>query len=351
MSEEPNKSEISNRQFLVILAVVLVCVVLGTLFTMKFEGPRPSGKRTALGHFSNETPEAKAAEMAWIPGGTLKILSRPGVEGAIPERTVRVDGFWIDRAEVTNLEFDRFVSATAYVTTAEQPPNPTLKIPGLGTNTVPGSFVLAGRPTQGANGPEMPEWTFVPGANWRHPEGPGSSIEGREKHPVVHVSWLDAMAYANWAKKRLPSETEWELAARGGMERQQYVWGNELDAQAGPAANVAAHHRGTPQGESRVAGTLPVASFPPNRFGLYDMAGNVWEWCSDWYRADGVEAGEPGSTEADPKEDPSDPPTKVIRGGSYLSHDPGELRVEARRSRSPYASYSDVGFRCARSAR
>jgi formylglycine-generating enzyme required for sulfatase activity len=212
-----------------------------------------------------------------------------------PAHRVRVSGFWIDRTEVTNAAFSQFVNATGYLTTAERPVDwnqlKTQVPPGTpkpsDEQLAPGSLVFTP--------PDHPVplddftnwWRWVPGANWKHPEGPGSSIEGKDVHPVVQVSWYDAVAYARWAGKRLPTEAEWEFASRGGLEGKKYAWGDEFQPAGKTLANTwQGHFPETNTDEDGFPRTSPVKSFPANGFGLYDMMGNVWEWCSDWYRPD-----------------------------------------------------------------
>jgi formylglycine-generating enzyme required for sulfatase activity len=199
-------------------------------------------------------------------------------------------------------------------------------------------------------------WHWTPGANWRHPEGPESRIEGRADHPVVQVSWDDANAYARWAGKRLPTEAEWEFAARGGLDGKPYVWGDDRPSDARPAANIwqgeFPHRNTVGDGFTR---TSPVGSFPPNGFGLYDMAGNVWEWCADWYQRDLYRQRARGEIIVDPagperSSDPARPftPQRVQRGGSFLCNDDycSRYRPSARHGCSPDTGMSHVGFRC-----
>ena len=274
--------------------------------------------------------------MVWIAGGVFTIGTddpeAPAAER--PARRVEVSAFWLDVAEVTNARFAEFVAATGYKTTAErtidwnemkkQVPPGTPKPPD--DQLVPGSLVFTP--------PEKPIplddasawWRWVPGANWKHPEGPQSSIENRMDHPVVHVSWDDAKAYATWAKKRLPTEAEWEIAARGGHEGRRYAWGEKLEPEGQTLANYW-------QGEfpalnlntDKYERTSPVKSFPPNEYGLYDMIGNVWEWCSDWYRPDSYLLIDELTIAENPQGpgesfDPNEPyqPKKVTRGGSFM---------------------------------
>ena len=274
--------------------------------------------------------------MAWIPGGAFLMGTndKESFPNERPAHPVQVQGFWMDEHDVTNAEFSKFVEATRYVTTAERKINWEILKKELPPGTpkpddsalAPGSLVFT--PTAGP----VPLndlsawWRWVHGANWRHPEGPESSIQGRENHPVVQVSWYDAVAYAQWAGKRLPAEAEWEFAARGGLESKRYVWGDEFKPGGTYMANTwqgLFPVRDT--GEDGFVGTSPVGSFPANGYGLYDMAGNVWQWCSDWYPADiKIEAASKNVCR-DPRGpaesyDPGDPysPKRVVKGGSFL---------------------------------
>jgi formylglycine-generating enzyme len=282
--------------------------------------------------------------------GTDSSVGRPEER---PAHRVRVDGFWMDETEVTNAQFRQFVEATGYVTTAEKAPvleeimkqQPPGAPPPKPEVLVAGSMVFS--PTDGAV--DLSDytqwWNWTPGANWRHPEGPRSDLTNRETHPVVHVSWDDAVAYARWARKRLPTEAEWEFAARGGLMGKDYVWGDEPFSHEKPQAN--AWQGGFPYDNSCIDGfdrTAPVKSYAPNGYGLYDMAGNVWEWCADWWttghRTAGSMAGPTG---------PRTGTAKVIRGGSYLCHHTycNRYRVAARTSNTPDSTTGNIGFRCA----
>lgn len=317
-----------------------------------------------------EARSAGVEGMVWIPGGTFLMgstdpLARPD---EAPVHPVTVDGFWMDRTEVTNAQFAAFVRATGYLTLAERPvdwdelkkqlppgtPRPSDEV------LAPGSLVF--HPTEGPVDLRRYDlwWSWTNGASWRHPEGPGSSIEGRMDHPVVHIAYEDALAYAEWAGKRLPTEAEWERAARGGLEHTVNVWGDEP---VGPErANIwdgdFPHHNALADGHLR---TAPVGSYPPNAYGLVDMAGNVWEWCSDLYRPDayGMRALdlEPGaschnptgpSRSLDPR-NPRAPESRVHRGGSFLCNDAycASYRPSARMAAPIDSSMSHLGFRCA----
>ncbi len=311
-------------------------------------------------------PGVDPAGMKWVPGG--RFMMGTDDEKAWPDEKpvheVCVNGFWMDETEVTNSQFNAFVEATGYLTTAERAPTAEEILAQLPPGTpppdpkllVPGSLVF----TQ----PEKPVplndlnqwWAWTPGANWRHPEGPGSDIFGREEHPVVQISWDDAVAYANWAEKRLPTEAEWECAARGGLTRKRFVWGEEPPEVGSPKLNM---WEGTfPNRNTKLDGyvrTSPVKTYPPNGLGLYDMAGNVWEWCSDWYDSSAYSRRSTTKVTLNPQgpsasNDPHRPgmPLRSQRGGSFMCNDSycSRYRPSARHGCSPDTGMSHGGFRC-----
>ncbi len=318
--------------------------------------------------------EKAPAGMVWIPGGEFSMGTdvTDGWDDEKPAHRVVVDGFWMDEHEVTNSQFREFVQATGYLTTAERAPDADELLSQLPPGTprpdpadlVAGSLVFT--PTKGKVKLDdfTQWWRWTPGANWQHPEGPESSIEGRENHPVVQVSWDDAQAYADWAGKRLPTEAEWERAARGGLEDQLYVWGNEaptdeVDEASKFRANLwqgdFPYRNSAGDGFER---TAPVKTFAPNGFGLYDMAGNVWEWCSDWYQRDLYKHRATNRVTRNPQgpqksADPARPftPQRSQKGGSFLCNDGycSRYRPSARHGSSPDTGMSHVGFRCAKS--
>jgi formylglycine-generating enzyme required for sulfatase activity len=309
--------------------------------------------------------------MALVPGG--EFFMGTDDEHAWPDERpahrVRVDGFWMDRTEVTNAQFRAFVEATGHVPTAEKPVDlaeimkqyPPGTTPPEKDKLLPGALVFV--PTKGSvklRGPRVHRqwWKWTPGANWRHPEGPGSSIEGKDDHPVVHVSWYDAVAYAKWAGKRLPTEAEWEFAARGGLDGKPYVWGDEPPGDSGKLANIwqgdFPYRNTAADGYER---TAPVASYPPNGYGLYDMAGNVWEWCSDWYQINLYQQRAGTGPIVNPQGparsfDPRQPnaPLRCQKGGSFLCHTSycTRYRPSARHGCTPDTGMSHIGFRCVR---
>ncbi len=301
---------------------------------------------------------APPSGMVWIPGGTFEMGSDLAeFPDAQPVHPVYVDGFWMDETEVTNAEFGKFVDATGYVTVAERPLNPE-DFPGAQPDLlVPGAVVFA--PPDGAVplDSNLRWWTYVPGASWKHPTGSGSSLEGRENYPVINVAYEDAAAYAEWAGKRLPTEAEWERAARGGLDRKPFVWGDEFSPNGQFLANTAQGHfpeRNT--AADGFAAAAPVKSYPPNAYGLYDVAGNVWEWVGDWYRPDTfVKAAANGPISVNPTGpdgsfDPAEPsvPKRVHKGGSFLCTDQYCSRyMPGGRGKGDVSTGTNhLGFRC-----
>lgn len=312
--------------------------------------------------------EGEYAGMVKIPAGEFMMgavdSDTTARQDERPRHKVIVESFWMDETEVTNAQFRAFVQATNYVTTAERKPVWEEMRKQLPPGTpkppdevlVPGSLVFRqpGGPVPLDNPANWWEWT--PGADWKHPEGPGSSIEGKDNYPVVHISWDDAVAYAKWAGKRLPTEAEWEWAARGGLTDSIFAWGNEAIEQGEIKANTWQGH--FPDQNTKRDGfylAAPVKSFKPNGYGLYEVAGNVWEWCADWYRHDYYAAsnrpeGIRNPTGPSSSFDPDEPtiPKRVQRGGSFLCHDSycASYRVAARMKSSPDTGLVHAGFRC-----
>jgi formylglycine-generating enzyme len=311
---------------------------------------------------SQPNAEPPARDMTWIPGGLFLMGSEDFYPEERPVHEVTVDGFWMDEHQVTVAEFRRFVKATGYVTLAERPLDPADYPDADPDLLVPGALVF--HPTRGpVNLDDYRNWwSYVPGANWLQPEGPGSDTNGRDRHPVTHVAWEDVEAYATWAGKTLPTEAEWEFAARGGLEGQVFTWGNEFKPKGRMMAN-------TWQGEfpwqnlleDRYERTSPVKSFPPNGYGLYDMAGNVWEWTTDFYAprhsADMSHAccGPPINPRVTSPElsynvgQPGEQfPRRVVKGGSHLCAPNYCLRYRpaARQAQSIDTSMGHLGFRC-----
>jgi len=272
-----------------------------------------------------------------------------------PVHRVYVDGFFMDRTDVTNAQFAEFVKATGYVTVAERQPRPE-DFPGAPPqNLIAGAVVFSPPSHPVSLQDHLQWWNYVHGANWRHPTGVDSDLSGREQYPVVQVAYEDAIAYASWAGKRLPTEAEWEFAARGGLAGKQFVWGDEFRPHGEWMANT---HQGsfpvTDTGKDGYAGISPVAQYPPNSYGLFDMAGDVWQWTSDWYRPDYYRqlAGEIARNPRGPESsmDPAEPdqPKKVQRGGSFLCTDQYCSRyVVGTRGKGEISTGTNhLGFRC-----
>jgi formylglycine-generating enzyme required for sulfatase activity len=292
--------------------------------------------------------DTSSDEMVWIPGGTFRMGSDDHYPEEAPAHRVMVDGFWIDRTPVTNRQFKEFVKATGHVTFAEIPPDPK-DYPGALPHMLYAGSLVFSPPPRVTNLRDWSQWwEFMKGPDWRHPYGPKSNINVQDHHPVVHVCFSDALAYAKWTGKDLPTEAEWEFAARGGLENAEFAWEGEF-----PHQN---------SGEDGYERTSPVTAFPPNGYGLHDMIGNVWEWTTDWYapkhEADAPKAccipQNPRGGKQDGSYDPRLPniriPRKVLKGGSHLCA-PNycrRYRPAARHAEAVDTSTSHVGFRCVR---
>lgn len=280
----------------------------------------------------------------------------PSFPDAAPAHQVRIHGFWIDKTEVTNEEFARFVKATSYKTVAERNPNPD-DFPGADPkDIVPGSIVFSPPLQPVAKDAPYSWWQYVPGASWRHPDGPGSDVSKRGNYPVVQVAWEDAVAYAKWAGKRLPTEAEFEYAARGGLDRKKFSWGDDFKPGGKWQANLwQGEFPFKNNAEDGHPGIAPVRSFPANAYGLFDMSGNVWEWCQDWYRPDYYGSFPKNLIVENPTGpsdsfDPAEPglQKRVQKGGSFMCTDQYCARyyVGARGKGEPSSAASHIGFRC-----
>jgi formylglycine-generating enzyme required for sulfatase activity len=309
---------------------------------------------------ANAPDTTVTATMVWIPGGVFTMGSDHHYREEAPAHRVAVDGFWIDRRQVTNREFRQFVRETGYVTVAERVPDAAMYPGALPDMLVPGSLVLSPPAYRVPLDNHYQWWRWSPGADWRHPEGPGSNLSGRDRHPVVHVAWEDVEAYAAWAGKAIPTEAEWEFAARGGAEGLEFAWGDEL----APNGKMLANYW---QGEFPLQNlvldgyerTAPVGSFPPNGYGLFDMIGNVWEWTTDWYMSEHIAssccsapARNPTGASREASIDPDDPgnaiPRKVLKGGSFACAENycRRYRPSARQSHPIDTGTNHIGFRC-----
>jgi sulfatase modifying factor 1 len=363
---------------LIVLFLVVVTVGSGLMYTNNNQStssekkiiscsPKISSRITITSINDEGSFEKRTSHngMVWINSGEFLMGSsdNDGSPDEYPQHKVHLNGFWMDESEVTNAQFKKFVEATGYVTTAEKAIDweEIKKQVPPGTPKPPDSMLAASslvfQCSQHVVSLSDPSqwWTWVKGANWRHPHGPGSSIDGKDNYPVVHVSWFDANAYAKWAGKRLPTEAEWEFAARGGRLNQSFPWGNEPVETGKPKTNT--WQGNFPNDNSAwdgFKGAAPVKSFTANGYGLFDMAGNVWEWCTDWYDADYYSQLK-NKTSVNPKgpsqsNDPSEPglPKKILRGGSFMcnaSYCKG-YRVSSRMKSSPDTGLEHTGFRC-----
>lgn len=315
------ESETRKKLLISVMILLLACLVIA-------------------GFLVSNRPSAAPEDMVWIEGGAFQMGSDRGMPDEFPSHTVELDGFWIDQYEVTNADFQEFVTATGYVTYSEQ---------------VKDSLVFESPQQNSLSGlGPLDWWQLVEQADWRHPQGPEDTIENKLDHPVVHVTYDDALTYCNWAGKTLPTEAQFEYAARGGREGAIYTWGNQPRHLTEPMVN---NWQGTFPIENRVddgyATTAPVGSFEPNDFALFDITGNVWEWVSDWYHPRYYEMSplkNPQGVEEEQSIDPAEPglAKRSIRGGSFLCSDNYCLgiRVSARMPAHPDSSTNHTGFRC-----
>ena len=350
------RSKVKTIYFVALLSTLSAAFDL-SISAQQTTTPSPSSGSIATVANTSPAPKPAPAGMVWIPGGEFWMGSdEPQFPDARPWHRVYVDGFWMDRTEVTNEQFEKFVKATGYVTVAEHKPTKEQFPTAPEENLVAGSAVFSPPEKSVPLDDHYQWWKYVKGANWRHPAGPNSDQQGKEKHPVVQIAYDDALAYCKWAGKRLPTEAEFEFAARGGLDRKAYVWGDEFQPGGKWMANTfQGHFPEKNTGVDGFVGTAPVGSFPPNRYGLYDIAGNVWEWCSDWYRADYyqtlADAGGIARNPMGPADslDPFEPGTKkrVHKGGSYLCTDQYCKRYMpgGRGSGEPDTGTNHLGFR------
>lgn len=334
-----------------LFTIFLCCSVTFTCCTQNDK----TGSQQKTKDEQNQSSEIESQKMIHIPAGSFKMgTDDPAFPDAQPMHTITLHDFWIDEHEVTNDEFEKFVNATHYITVAERQLDPK-NFPGASPESlVPGSVVFSPPGHTVSLDNPLQWWRYIPGANWQHPFGPESDIKTKKNYPVVHVCYEDAVAYAKWAGKRLPTEAEWEYAAQGNKPGQKYYWGNELKPSGKWMANI--YQGAFPDGntgEDGFIGIAPVKSFPPNGYGLYDMDGNVWEWCNDFYRPDYYEHS-PSDNPKGPADsyDPGEPGAvkRVQRGGSFLCSDQYCMRYRpGSRGKGEVSSGSDnLGFRCVR---
>lgn len=347
--------------------VILACLFVVPWVTVCAQSATSGFAPTVLG--AQKAPTDKPDGMVWIPGGEFSMGMRDPTSSvcgghdpmndARPIHRVLVNPFWMDVTEVVNDQFGAFVRATGYVTIAERVPTSAEFADIPPENLVAGSLVFRPTPAKVPLNDSRQWWGFVPGANWRHPSGPGSSIKGRGSYPVVHISYEDAQRYAAWAEKRLPTEAEWEFAARGGLAGKLYAWGDEFQPEKHWLTNVFQGDfpvDGGDTAEDGFAGIAPVGRFQPNGFGLYDVAGNVWEWVSDWYRPDyyralydtGAVADNPQGPQASFDQAEPIQRKRVHRGGSFLCTEKYCTRymVGSRGKGEISSSTNHLGFRC-----
>ena len=331
------------------VTIFIGLIIVGILAILIFHQGLDLAEKSSTSSAQNIADHSCPQDMVWIPGGSFKMGDD---EHYIEERSatdVRVDSFCIDQHEVTNIQFAQFVRETGYITVAERPLS-AVEFPQLSeTQRAPGSLVFV-QPPLGEPVRELGWWHWVAGADWRHPAGVQSNIEGKENYPVVQIAYEDAQAYAEWAGKSLPTEAQWEFAAKGGLKNATFTWGNTYSADKANTWQGKFPLRNLEQ--DGYFGTAPVKSFPANGYGLYDMAGNVWEWTVDWYRLghDG-KAHQANPTVSDPSKslDPREPGVAkhVIKGGSFLcaKNYCSRFRPAAREAQSPDTGTSHIGFR------
>ena len=309
---------------------------------------------------SPTAPGAAPDGMVWIPGGTFWMgCDECDMPDTQPVHLVIVDGFWMDRTPVTNAQFAQFVNSTGYVTIAERKPDPK-DYPGVDPSKLVAGSAVFNPPAKDVPLDDITQWwVYLPGASWKHPEGPGTTIEGRDEHPAVHIAWDDAAAYAKWKGMRLPTEAEFEFAARGGLDRNPYAWGADLKPGGKWAANIwQGRFPSNNLVEDGYSRTSPVTAFPENGFGLYDVGGNVWQWCADWYRPDYFATLAASGTAHNPQGpaesyDPGEPGARkrVQKGGSFLCSDRycSRYLVGSRGRGAVDSAGSNTGFRCVKS--
>ena len=380
-TRQPSKA-FAARGKPIAMAIIVIGFVAGITFAVLTREhstaggpPLPAGTMAAQAPAFGPTVADAAAPpgpapdgMAWIPGGEFSmgavdplgqdanVVGMQATEDSRPIHRTYVDGFWMDKTEVTNRDFAKFVKASGYVTVAERTPTAE-EFPGAPPeNLVAGSVVFSPPNHAVPLDNHFQWWSYVKGADWRHPAGPGSDLKGQEDYPVLHVAYQDAEAYAKWAGKRLPTEAEWEFAARGGLSGQVYPWGNEFMKDGRFMANT--HQGHFPDQDTQAdthGGVAPVAQYPPNGYGIYDVAGNVWEWTSDWYRNDYyAELARAGGVARNPKGpdssfDPSEPGVakRVHRGGSFLCTEQycSRYMVGTHGKGEPSTGTNHLGFR------
>jgi formylglycine-generating enzyme required for sulfatase activity len=337
---------------------MVLAIVIGIVAgACKGRDPQPRRAPPEAAVNNTAAPGSAPEGMVWVPGGTFWMgCPDCGMPDTVPVHLVAVRGFWMDATPVTNAQFERFVEATGYVTVAERKLDPR-DYPGVPVDElVAGSAVFT--PPEHAVSLDNPLqwWRYVAGASWTHPEGPGGTIAGRADHPVVQIAWEDAETYLKWAGKQLPTEAEYEFAARGGLDRNRFAWGNELKPHGQWAANI---WQGEFPAQNTAADghqrTSAVRAFPPNGFGLFDMGGNVWQWCADWYRPDAYAARAGAASPVDNPQgpassfDPLEPGAakRVVRGGSFLCSDQycSRYLVGSRGKAEISSGTSNLGFR------